>query len=90
MANGPAPGRWTGLGGFAEASREWPNPWEDFHQETDDCRELDNERILALVVYRGCGKRSGLEIEQKAAILFEMSARSRTSASPPSTGSPHS
>jgi hypothetical protein len=44
FADGPAPGRWTGLAAMAEAMRDWLGSWEEFRQVADEYRELDDER----------------------------------------------
>jgi ketosteroid isomerase-like protein len=67
IADGPSPGRWTGLGGMAEGARSWMGAWEDFSIEADEFRELDAERVLVLTHGRGRGKTSGLEVGQIAA-----------------------
>jgi ketosteroid isomerase-like protein len=46
--------------------------WEDFRVELDDYREVDDERVLALINFRGRGKTSGLEIATKGAALFQL------------------
>ena len=38
----------------------------------DDYREVDDERVLALIHFRGRGKTSGLEIATKGAALFQL------------------
>ena len=64
IADGPSPGSWTGLAGMAEGTREWLSAWEEFRQEPDEYRELDDERVLVLVRRSGRGKSSGLELGQ--------------------------
>jgi ketosteroid isomerase-like protein len=45
IADGPAPGRWTGLSGLGEAWRSILTVWEEFHTESvDEFRELDDQR----------------------------------------------
>jgi hypothetical protein len=61
---GPAPGVWTGLAGMAERWREFLSAWHDVRLEIDEYRELDDERVLVLVRFKGHGKTSGLELEQ--------------------------
>jgi ketosteroid isomerase-like protein len=63
-ADGPSPGRWTGLAGMAEGFREWLSAWEDYRLEAEEYRELDAERVLVLTNRSGRGKRSGLELGQ--------------------------
>jgi ketosteroid isomerase-like protein len=75
FADGPAPGRSTGLAGMAEAMRDWLGSWEEFRQVADDYRELDDERLLVLLHWDGRGKTSGLglgEIRAKGASLFHV------------------
>jgi ketosteroid isomerase-like protein len=73
--DGPSPGKWAGLVGMAEGTRDWLNSWEDHRVEADEYRELDAERVLVLVRVTGRGKASGLEIgqfEPKGAQLFHV------------------
>jgi ketosteroid isomerase-like protein len=64
IVDGPEPGRWTGLAGMEEVSRDNLSAWEDWRFLADEYRELDDERILVLMHRSGRGKTSGLEIEQ--------------------------
>jgi ketosteroid isomerase-like protein len=64
FADGPTPGSWTGVAGMVEAWREFLSAWEDVHVEVEGYRELDGDRVLVLVQYRGRGKTSGLELGQ--------------------------
>jgi ketosteroid isomerase-like protein len=76
IADGPAPGSWTGLSGMADALRDWLSAREDWHAEAEDYRELDDERVLVLIRRSGRGKTSGLEIGQlrsQGATLFHVS-----------------
>src|SRR5437870_1454883 len=73
IADGPEPGGGKGLAGLAEAWGSWVSAWEDLRIEVDEYRELDDERVLALVRKTGRGKQSGLEIGEmhaKAANVF--------------------
>jgi len=75
IADGPAPGRWTGLVGMAGGVRDWLSAWEEFRIEADEYRELDGERILVLSHRSGRGKSSGLKVgqlEAKSANLFHL------------------
>lgn len=64
VADGPTPGRWTGLGGMADGTREFLSAWENYRAEVEEYRELDDERVLIFLTYRGRGKLSGVELEQ--------------------------
>jgi ketosteroid isomerase-like protein len=74
-ADGPAPGRWTGLAGMVAGARADLDAWEDFRFQADDYRELDDDRVLVLTSRGGRGKRSGLDLRQigaKGAAVFEV------------------
>jgi ketosteroid isomerase-like protein len=62
IADGPAPGNWTGPAGMVEGVREQLNAWEEMRIEADEYRELDGERVLVLLRFSGRGKTSGLEV----------------------------
>ena len=64
IAEGPSPGRWTGLAEMAEGYRDWLTAWEAYRVKADEYRELDSERVLVLVRSTGRGKTSGLELGQ--------------------------
>ena len=77
MADGPAPGSWTGVAGMAEGFRDMINAWEDIRVEADEHRELDHERVLVVFRRSGRGKASGVELGQlwtKGAALFHLRA----------------
>ena len=73
--DGPTPGRWTGFTGMAEGWRDFLSAWEGFRLDADEYRELDGERVLALVSLQGRGKTSGVqlaEMQTEAAALFRV------------------
>jgi ketosteroid isomerase-like protein len=75
IADGPNPGRWTGLAGMAAGFRDPMSTWEHARTEVDEYRQLDEERVLVLVRRHGRGKGSGLEFGQmrtKGALLFRL------------------
>jgi len=68
FADGPSPGSWTGVPAMAEAWRDFLSTWEDWRPEAQEYRELDDERVLVLVItVAGRGKTSGLEVGQLGA-----------------------
>jgi ketosteroid isomerase-like protein len=73
IEDGPAPGRWKGIAGMAEGWRGFLSAWDEFRSEVQECRELDDERVLVLLGGSGRGKTSGVEFEQlqakRAAVL---------------------
>ena len=79
--DGPAPGTWFGLAAMAAVWREVLSAWEDFRVEVDAYREVDNERVLALLRFSGRGKTSGIEAGQmrgKGATLLYVRERKVT------------
>jgi ketosteroid isomerase-like protein len=72
FADGPSPGRWTGLTGMTEVWRDFVSAWDEYHQEVDEYRELDDGRILVLARFGGRGKRSGLKLRTKGAVVFDV------------------
>jgi ketosteroid isomerase-like protein len=64
VGDGPSPGRWSRLTGMAESWREWLGAWEEFSQEADEYRELDDECVLVFFRMRGRGRTSGLDLAQ--------------------------
>jgi ketosteroid isomerase-like protein len=67
IADGPSPGTWKGLTGMAESVRDYLGVWKDFGMEAEEYRELDRERVLVLLLRRGRGRTSGLDLGQVAA-----------------------
>jgi ketosteroid isomerase-like protein len=75
LADGPDPGKWTGLAGMAEAWRTRLSAWEDVRIEAGEYRVLDGEHVLVPMHFSGRGKTSGLEagqIRTNGAALFQV------------------
>ncbi len=75
VADGPLPGKWTGIKGMVEGWREFLSAWEDWRGEAEEYMELDDERVLVLFHFTARGKASGLEVGEvltKAANLFHL------------------
>ena len=75
VADGPSPGTWKGLPAMAEHMREALSAWKGLRSQAAEYRELDDERILVLLGFRGRGKASGLDVEQlgtKGAEVFHL------------------
>lgn len=68
IVDGASPGRWTGLAGMARGWREVMDAYRDLRVEIEECRELDDERVLVLVRFAGRGRTSGLGIDDARAI----------------------
>jgi ketosteroid isomerase-like protein len=67
IADGPAPGTWTGLDDVRAGWRDFLSAWQGYHAEVEEYRELDDERVLVLVRRSGRGKKSGIELADVAA-----------------------
>ena len=67
IADGPSAGSWEGRGAMAGGWRAFLGAWDNWHTEAEEYRELDDERVLVLVQWKGRGKTSGLELEQMGA-----------------------
>jgi ketosteroid isomerase-like protein len=73
VADGPSPGRWSGLAGMARGfSEDVLSAWDRFQLEPEEFRELDEERVLVLFQRVGRGKSSGLEMRSAGALVFDM------------------
>lgn len=75
--DGPSPGSWTGIREMAAAWAEAMRPWERFSATAEECRALDEERVLVLTRHTGRGKGSGVEagaIAARGANLFWLKA----------------
>jgi ketosteroid isomerase-like protein len=62
IVGGPDPGSWRGVDGMAEGWYRFLEAWEDFHVTADEHRELDDERVLALIRRSGRGRASHMEV----------------------------
>jgi len=77
IADGPEPGRWSGVAEMAEHWHEFLNNWQDVRALAEEYRQLDERRVLVFFRQLGRGKTSGLEIAQthaRAANVFEIDA----------------
>jgi ketosteroid isomerase-like protein len=75
LADGPTPGTWRGLDEMAQGVRDFLGAWADFRAIAEDCRELDDHRVLVLLTLQGRGKTSGLDLDQthtKGADVFHL------------------
>jgi ketosteroid isomerase-like protein len=64
FVDGPDPRSTTGLAGMSESFRRWVSAWDEFRVEAKEYRELDGERVAALVHLKAHGKTSGLDLGQ--------------------------
>jgi ketosteroid isomerase-like protein len=57
----------------------WVGTFEDWSEEIDEIRDLDDHGVLVLLTQRGRGKGSGVEVATPYGVLFEVSAGKITS-----------
>jgi ketosteroid isomerase-like protein len=72
IADGPEPGRSTGLTNLAPALLDFQNAWQEYHSEAVEYRELDDERVLVLTYASGRAKASGVQVGQMRANVFHL------------------
>jgi ketosteroid isomerase-like protein len=75
IADGPAPGKWTGVAGMVAGWREFLSAWEDWRGEAEEYEQLDNERVLVRFHFSARGKASRMEVGEistKGALLFHL------------------
>jgi ketosteroid isomerase-like protein len=72
IVGGPSSGSWTGLAGMTKGWRDFLSTWEDWRAEATAYRDLDDERVLALVNMSGRVKTSGLQVRTNGANLFHV------------------
>jgi ketosteroid isomerase-like protein len=67
------PERAKGIAGMARMWRRWLGEWDEFRTgELEECRELDDSRVLVTGRMSGRGKASGAEVERQFANVFEL------------------
>jgi ketosteroid isomerase-like protein len=72
VADGPEPLRLCGREGVAANLAGFQDAWAEYHSQIEECRELDDERVLVLTYATGRGRTSGIEIAQERANLFHV------------------
>ena len=68
---GGGPAHYAGASGIREFFRDVAQSWEAFRFEATDLRDL-GDRVLVLGDVRGCGRGSGVEVEDRWAWIVEM------------------
>ena len=71
----PDPGNRTGVAAMADAHREHITSWTHVHNQADEFRVLDTERVLVLLRIIARGKTNGVDLGQmqnEAAALFHV------------------
>ncbi|MGI9020785.1 MAG: nuclear transport factor 2 family protein [Solirubrobacterales bacterium] len=49
---------------------EWVREWDNWHEEVEEIRDLGSQ-VYVIAIQRGRGKRSGIEVENRYALLYE-------------------
>jgi hypothetical protein len=62
VIGGPEPGKWDGLAAMSASVRDYMAAWENYGISAEQLRELDRDRVLALVCLSGRGKVSGVNL----------------------------
>jgi ketosteroid isomerase-like protein len=64
IVDGPSPGSWKGLAGMAHGWAEFLSAFKEHRVTGEECRELDEERVLGFAHASGRGAASGVEVGQ--------------------------
>jgi ketosteroid isomerase-like protein len=75
IADGPAPGEWTGLAGIAKGWSTVMGVFKDSRVVAIEFREVDEERVFVLNNFTGRGKTSGVDLahlQAEGATLFHL------------------
>jgi hypothetical protein len=64
MVDIPGATVWRGLAAMAEGWRGFLSAWEDYRIEPLEYRQIDEERVLAIVVASGRGRGSGVALDE--------------------------
>jgi len=74
ITDGPDPRTFVGVEAMIDAWREFLSAWSDYATAAEECRELDDGRVLVLLHASGRGKASGADLSAgivKGANIFE-------------------
>jgi ketosteroid isomerase-like protein len=62
----------TGHERLIQIVTSWVTAWEGWREEIEEIRDLGDGRVLVLSVQRGRGKGSGVQVEARWAVLYEL------------------
>jgi ketosteroid isomerase-like protein len=63
---------YRGHDGALEFLREWLDPWDDYSIDSEEFFDA-GDRVVVFIHQRGRGRKSGIEIDQRPALLFGLS-----------------
>jgi ketosteroid isomerase-like protein len=66
------PGTFRGREGYIRWSSEWFDAWDDFRVEIEAVQAVGERHVVAAVRQLGRGKGSGIEVEMRAAYMWEL------------------
>jgi uncharacterized protein len=66
------PGTFHGREGYLRWSSEWFDAWDDFRVEIESAEAVGERHVVAQVRQLGRGKGSGVEVEMRAAYMWEL------------------
>ena len=69
-ADGPEPGRWTGLEEMSARYADWLRGWKDFRAAPERYFAPDERRVLVFVHNTARGRSSGLELDLRSVANF--------------------
>ena len=69
-ADGPEPGRWTGVDAMSARYAEWLRGWKDFRAAPERYFAPDERRVLVFVHNTARGRASGLEVDLRSVANF--------------------
>jgi ketosteroid isomerase-like protein len=70
FADGPEPGRWTGIEQMSARYAGWLRGWKDFRAEAERYFTPDERRVLVFVRNTARGRASGLELDMRSVANF--------------------
>jgi ketosteroid isomerase-like protein len=69
-ADGPEPGRWTGVDAMSARYADWLRGWKDFRAAPERYFAPDDRRVLVFVHNTARGRASGLEVDLRSVANF--------------------
>jgi ketosteroid isomerase-like protein len=78
VPDGPGTGSWAGQAAMERYWRDFLDIWRDWRVEPESIREVDNERVMAMVSFAARGRTSGVQLGQigaRGANVFEIRDR---------------